>query len=222
MRILISVLAAIALLSTSNILGTAAAGADFGNRQLTPKACGVVDDDDGDNDRDREGGRDDVREPSAPVINVTLRLINDADSGFTRPVWAMDQIRRHITVWQVAPGSFCAIVQDEGTFVTLAGLSPNDATITIAAGIKGEIEGGYRATIAGTLKTGVGTHGDLGTKDYACDASGNCPGYFSWVSNFFDWTDFQQPWWGWRYDAGRHGVWINSVDFGPGTGGNIK
>lgn len=148
-----------------------------------------------------------------PVINVEQKVKNDADSGVAGNAWAFDNYEREIKVYRTTEeNSYCAIVKYEGKFITLAGPSPNN-TGTVAAGIRGEFEGGYRATFTGTLKSSPlkKTHGSIGTYDYACDTLFNCPGRVSWLSFYFDGVaSFDQPWWGWIYHADDHGTWINA------------
>lgn len=157
------------------------------------------------------------------VINVVQRIINDADSGFTTPVWAFDELTRQIQVWQTGAKTFCATVKYHGSFVTIAGPSPMGLG-TIAAGITGTLEGGYTAAITGTLKAtpGASTRGNIGTFDYACDTAGNCPGAVFWADLYFDTADpgfdFSQPWWGWIYHGGNNGTWVNAS---AGSSGDI-
>ena len=177
-------------------------GDSEGSRQLRPKACGAH---------------------GAQVVDVRLRILNDDDSGFAGNAWATDTINRTIQVWQVGTGTYCAIIRDEGTFVTRAGVSPYK-TGTTAAGIKGELEGGYRTSVfAGTLLAGAKTHGNLGTVDYRCVGDFVCPGWVYWPSRFFsNVVVFDQVWWGWSYDADDHGSWVNAIDVPPGSGGDIR
>lgn len=147
-----------------------------------------------------------------PIVNVEHKVVNDADSGFGG-YWAYDTYKRLIKVYKtITPDSYCALVTYEGKFVTFAGRSPNN-TGTVGDGIKGEMKGGYRATFNGKLKAVPlkPTHGNLGTFDYQCDKTGNCPGVVNWRGFYFDnVTGFDQPWWGWRYSTERNGSWINA------------
>lgn len=86
------------------------------------------------------------------------------------------------------------------------------------------MHGGYRATFNGDLKTTPlwKTHGSVGTVDYGCDITGATCNYVSWIEKYFDnVTDFAQPWWGWIYKTGRHGVWLNQIDIPAASSGNI-
>lgn len=159
------------------------------------------------------------------AVNVTQKIINDADSGTLGNVWAFDAYNRHIQLWQTGPNTFCAIVDYHGQFTTVAGPSPQAATDTggtVSAGVEGTFEGGYRALITGTLNPSPSykTRGDLGLFNYNCDMSFNCPGYVDWTQVYFTGgpSSFNEVWWGWQYHGAKHGTWINSSD---GNSGDI-
>ena len=151
------------------------------------------------------------------VINITHKVINDADSGLGG-AWAFDAYNRSVKVWQVGPNTFCVETNYNGQFSTIAGISPG-ATGIVDAGITGTMHGGYVGTLTGTLKSDplYRTHGHLGTFDYDCDASFNC-NYFSWISTYFTGGSFSYVSWGWTYIAGPNGTWVNSSD---GNSGDI-
>jgi len=93
------------------------------------------------------------------VINVIQHIIGDADSGEFGNYWAYDEVHRRIQVWQLSenPDTFCAVLKYMGSFVTVPGESPGffdpDTNDTVAAGVTGTFEGGYRSTVfTGTLK----------------------------------------------------------------------
>lgn len=152
-------------------------------------------------------------EGAKKIVNVKQKILNDADSGIAGNNWALDNYNREIEVWQLSDDSFCGILKYEGRFSTLAGPSPGN-TATLDAGIKGTMEGGYRTTVfTGTFTPTKPTHGNLGTFDYQCDVDSSCSGRVSWSDFYFTGIDgFDLEWWGWQYDAGRHGHWINSID----------
>ncbi len=160
----------------------------------------------------------------APIINVVQKVVNDIDSGTCGNYWAYDDVVRQIKVVQTGPGVFCATVSYQGKFTTVAGPSPGAApacTSTIADGVGGTFQGGYVATFAGALLSSPGarTKGNIGTFDYGCNAStGDCPGYVGWVSLYFLYSSFDQPWWGWVYHAGNNGSWVNAAS---GNSGDI-
>jgi hypothetical protein len=159
------------------------------------------------------------------VVDVHFRILNDADSGFNSgQAWANDTFDRHLRIWHELDGSYCALVEDHGKFVTYAGKSPGATNSTIAAGITGDIEGGYVTDqIVGTFAPTLPTHGDLGTFDDQCDVNFNCAGsHPSWASYFNPLTSaasFAQ--WGWIYHAGKHGTWLNQDDVSAADSGDI-
>ena len=148
------------------------------------------------------------------VVNVTQRIVNDADSGLAG-YWAFDAYTRHIKVWQTAPGTFCAIVRYDGGFTTVAGHSPQN-TGTVAAGIQGDFNGGYLATFTGTFAPTRPTSGSLGRFDYACVLSADhsvatCPGFQDWTTFYFSSTNgWTENLWGWIYTTEANGTWLNA------------
>jgi len=159
------------------------------------------------------------------VINVNQKIVNDIDSSACGGNWAQDEENRSIQVFQVDADTFCANVRYMGSWVTLAGNSPGTqpSCTTIDEGIEGTFQGGYRATITGSLRETPlmdwKTKGSLGTVDYQCNVSSSCPGAVNWVQQYFEdgWV-FSYAWWGWTYHGGSNGTWVNSVD---GNEGNI-
>jgi hypothetical protein len=200
-------------LTRSHILGCTGSGTvakpgPLGKGELNAAACNAV---------------------GKPVIDVNEKVLNEADSGTAGNAWAYDTYSRHIQVWQTGTTTtgattWCAVVTYKGKFTTIAGASPGN-TAVIAANVKGDFSGGYRATFTGTLLgTPLGTppwrtHGSVGTVNYACDTSFNCPGYVDWVGQYFTYSNFVETWWGWSYKAsGHHGTWVNSI---AGNSGDI-
>ena len=172
------------------VLGTSGVAA-YGGPQTSAAAC--------------DGGK--------VVINVTYKVVNDVDSGVAGNNWATDNYNRHIMVRQTAPGTFCATVDYQGKFVTMAGLSPQN-TGTVTDGVTGTMNGGYTATITGALLADPlwATRGHLDTLDYTS-------GGVSWLNQYFEsGYVFNYEWWGWQYNAGSHGTWINAID---GNSGDI-
>ncbi len=157
-----------------------------------------------------------------PVVNITYSVINDADSGTLGNVWANDNYIKTVQVWPQGNGTFCAVVRYEGQFVTYAGSSPGaayDTGGTVGAGVQGTLTGGYTATFTGTLADGLQTTGDLGLKDYACGQSYTCPGLYDWLSIYFpNNAGFTDSYWGWNYQTGNNGSWVNAIS---GNNGDI-
>ncbi|HET9946835.1 MAG TPA: hypothetical protein VFQ63_02115 [Patescibacteria group bacterium] len=158
-----------------------------------------------------------------PVINVTQKILNDADSGEAGNYWAYDTIERRIQVWKGEKGTYCATVKYEGKFAAIAGQRSPGNTGVLTGTEKGEFEGGYRADITGALLSSpsLPTKGSIGTTDYKCDVNGNCPGSFDWTTKYFNTSaagfTFSMPWWGWTYRNGHH-IWVNAI---TGNSGDI-
>lgn len=148
------------------------------------------------------------------VVNVTYGLYNNYDSGVGGNAWANDTINRHVQVFDLGGGMYCAVVNDTGSFVTFAGESPN-GTGTVSAGIKGVINGGYTSTVfTGTLNPSPAykTNGNLGSFDLQCVDAYTCNGVWpSFLSYFSSNTwDYNYSTWGWTYHTAQNGDWTNS------------
>ena len=157
------------------------------------------------------------------VVDVTFTLTNYADSGYVGE-WALDTVNRHLSIWRRSDGTYCARVADDGsTFVTLDAATPVGPGY-LSPGIKGTFDGGYITTdILGKFKPTYATHGNLGTFDAKCDTNFNCPGKRpSWLSYFKNPKAEEFAQWGWLYDAGPHGSWLDQAEVSPPNGGNIN
>jgi hypothetical protein len=157
------------------------------------------------------------------VVDVTFHLTNYADAGYAAQ-WAIDRVNRHLRIWRHSDGTYCAQIDDGGsTFVTRAGPSPTGA-VFIPSGITGTFRGGYiTADIVGKFRPAYPTHGDLGTFDTKCDLDFVCPGkHPSWLSYFTGATGDAFVHWGWLYDAGAHGTWLDQENVTPPFGGDIR
>ena len=137
----------------------------------------------------------------AAIVNVHFTLINDYDSAVGGGNWANDTIYRQLQIWQVG-STFCAVVSDQGSFVTFAGPSPNN-TGTISAGITGKIKGGYTTTsFTGTFATTLPVSGNLGTFDVLLSH----PSYLDYFSST---SGADLAVWGWTYHTSQNGTWNN-------------
>jgi hypothetical protein len=165
-----------------------------------------------------------------PVINVTQKVQNDVDSGFGG-YWAFDYYTRHITVWKTgspAESTYCATVVYDGQFYAVPGqVSPGASggliNTSTNAPVNGDMTGGKRVTFTGTLLTTPTTGWpNFGTvtpvSNYQCDINNVCPGFnalfptnSSWVVKYFSGSPVSTnlAWWGWKYNGGSHGTWIN-------------
>ncbi len=159
-----------------------------------------------------------------PLVNITEKVRNDADSGVAGDYWAFDYFTRHIQAWSTGEGTYCSIVTYDGQFYAVPGqISPENTPSgsLIDSPVVGDMSGGYRGTFTGKFApTGAWpTHGNVGTVDYRCNINGVCPGSVDWIGQYFPgYGNFLQPWWGWIYRGESHGTWINSSD---GNSGNI-
>lgn len=155
-----------------------------------------------------------------PAINVRQKVLNSVDSGEGGNYWAFDNYGRQIMAWQQGgDGTYCAVVRYQGKFDAQAGQASPGAAGTLAGDEDGTFQGGYRATIAGTLKENPDweTRGTIGTVDYQCDISGNCPGAENWADAYFEpGYSFEYEWWGWIYHGDKCGTWVNSMDRNAG------
>lgn len=154
-----------------------------------------------------------------PIINVVQKVVNDVDSGQAGNYWAFDNVTRQIQVWATDVSEvYCAEVSYQGKFDGQQGQrSPGD-TDNLNGSEDGTFHGGYNATITGTLLVTPlwQTRGSVGTTDYNCDLSGNCPGYVSWTGQYFSaGYGFDYNWWGWIYRNGNH-VWVNASEGNSG------
>lgn len=163
------------------------------------------------------------------VLNIVFQVTNDADSGFGG-YWGIDSYMKHIQVWEQSDGTFCVQAKYNGSFVTVAGNSPGN-TGTVSAGVTGTMEGGYTAVISNaTFNPGTKrTKGNIGAKDYGCvitngstlqNGQDTCNPY-DWFTDYFTDGDFNYsgPFqWGWIYDAGNNGTWVNASS---GSSGDI-
>lgn len=161
--------------------------------------------------------------PGPLVINVTEKVVNSLDSGVLS-WWAYESYNRQIRVRQTSPSTFCAVVRYQGDFTTVGGPSPNGTDSNIAAGIRGTFEGGYRATITGSLLSITSpTRGHVSVTDHQCtwtdsDSDGifdygeeSCPGRIDWTAQYFSLTGFNFDWWGWIYNTESNGTWVNAI-----------
>lgn len=157
------------------------------------------------------------------VVDVTFVLTNYGDAGYSG-LWALDTVNRHLRIWRHQDGTYCAQIQDDGSrFTTLAGPAPVGGSY-VDGGITGTFDGGYVTTqIVGKFTPRYPTHGKLGTFDAKCDRDFNCPGKRpSWLSYFTKPVANEFAFWGWLYDAGAHGTWLDQADVSPPDGGSIR
>ena len=153
------------------------------------------------------------------VLNVRYIVENDLDTGTRGNNWAFDTYSRTVRVWRKARGHFCAASTYGGAFTTIAGASPGGTT-TIPAGIRGTLNGQSTTTFRATLRAGLTTRGNLGTKDFMCtsdDTKGQCAGTYDWLSAYFTSADsfksFKYVRYAFTYHAteGGKGPWADKL-----------
>jgi len=150
----------------------------------------------------------------APVVDVSEKIRNDADTGAAGNYWGLDTSGRTIEMWKTADGDYCALVRYGGSFTAFAGQRSPGGTGTLTGSETGSVEGGYKIIITGTPLADPAwkTSGDIGTVDYQCDAQGHCPGSVNWLDRYFSpGYTFEQPWWVWIYRANGGKTWINAI-----------
>jgi len=212
--VMVAVLAATLLLATS-VMAQGQLTLDW-DSEVNPEQCG----------------------PGPLVINVTEKIVNSLDSGVLS-WWAFTDYNRLIQVRQTGPTAFCAIVRYQGKFTTAGGPSPAGTDPSIAAGIQGTFEGGYRAALSGSLLASPTwpTRGSVGVTDHQCSwtdsnndgvfnyGEESCPGVLNWTEQYFSGSSFSYEWWGWIYHGGSNGTWVNACSGPdpdcPGNSGDI-
>lgn len=157
------------------------------------------------------------------LVNVTMQITNDIDSAVGGGFWAIDSFNKTIQIWTTPDAAvYCARVMYLGKFVAVKGTSPQGSG-SLAGGEKGSFEGGYWATITGTLSATPAwqTNGNVGVFNFGCNPStGVCSNAFSWLDQYFSSiSDFAYNWWGWTYHGGKNGTWNN---VSTGNSGDIR
>ncbi len=156
---------------------------------------------------------------SVLAVNITHKVINDEDSGMVG-YWALANYNKHVQVWKVPDGTYLAIVNYVGRWITFEGaLSPQAGTPQLADG-HGRFKGGYRATFTADAYTRargfvgsfdyLGTQADILLGTYGAPQIGVTPS-FDWTTEYFtNVAGFDQFTWGWTY---KHKTqrWVNSL-----------
>ena len=151
------------------------------------------------------------------VVDVTRTLLNGADYAADGHIWALDSYLDHIQIWRVGEHQYCVRIEDSGTFVTFAGVSPN-LTGTVSAGVTGTWTGTITAYMTGEFAPVVPVTGYLGEYDMDCHQDGTCA-YQAWANRLFfhsgvehvRYADFAAT-----FDGGAHGTWIQTMNGNTG------
>ena len=154
---------------------------------------------------------------SKMVLNITYKTTNHPDSGLSG-YWSLNDMNRHVQVWQAEDGSYYVIAKDTGKWNTYQGVtSPGDQAAVQGADASGPLHGGYTATFAAPALVDA-KNGHLGTIDYQGDLSGNAPGAFSWLDTYFPGSSlFTYADWAWTYMF-QGQEWVNAM---AGNSGDI-
>lgn len=168
----------------------------------------------------------DVPAGSKLVVNITMKVTNDEDSG-NAGYWALSSYNKVVKVWQVPDGSFYAVVRYTGQWTTFDGaLSPGLGVEEPSDG-SGTFEGGYAATFTapkvtpasgyiGTFDLG-GTKADVLLGTYGAGQTGPTT-LFSWLDTYFPgYAGFNYVDWGWTYHY-KSQAWYN---YASGTTGDV-
>lgn len=161
------------------------------------------------------------------LVDVSVRVLNEADAGVLGNIWALDAINERARVWQTvapsavgSPGGYCVVTSSSGSFVTFAGPSP-EGSGTVTAGVDGWVVSVQRFEVTAIFQPVVPVSGFLGTFDFRCNQQGVCPGNVRFSSFLFQHiTAFGGAGLASVYFAGRHGTWVqtSSGDLGDITG----
>ena len=161
------------------------------------------------------------------LVDVSARILNEANAGVLGNIWALDAINERARVWQTSapaaagsPGIYCVVTTATGSFNTFAGQSP-EGTGTVTAGVRGLVASIQRFELTAIFRPVVPLNGFLGTFDFRCNQQGTCPGNVLLSALFFQQiTGFGGAGLASVYFAGHHGTWIqtSSGDLGDITG----
>ncbi len=158
---------------------------------------------------------------SDPILDIEQDVKNDKDTG-PGGAWAHLNYTRHVRVWQLGPGKYCAVVEHEGRFTAIKGASSPGGNGALTGEETGQMRGGYRAIITGSMnqEASPGDGGSFQTVNYGCGIqSSGCQDRTDWTEVYFG-PDHkvEYDWWAWIYDGGSCGTWTNS---GSGNNGDV-
>jgi len=143
------------------------------------------------------------------VADISQHLFNGRDAGVDGHTWALDDLIMRVKMWRVGTDRYCAEIQNDGSFNTFAGPSPN-LTGTVSAGVTGQLSTTFFLSFTGKFVPRAPVSGFLGDFDMGCNQDGQCvrripgPG-FLYFANGFD--TVTSAWYLGNYAAGSHGTW---------------
>lgn len=156
------------------------------------------------------------------VVDVTQDVLNQTFvPAYDGHMWANFDYTQHLRIWTVGAGQYCVRKDVEGTWTSVAGLSPG-LTGTISDGVTGTFHSTDFWMWNGKLTPLAPTSGHLGEIDADCTAVDVCAddGYLI-VNNFYfpPGTTRHCTWLraNLEIDGGEHGHISFSLDGGPGT-----
>jgi hypothetical protein len=125
-----------------------------------------------------------VAKPATPVpvcagahdllVDVTQDVRNETFlPALDGHMWASFSYVQRVQIWSVGAHQYCIRKDFEGTWVSIAGLSPG-LTGTISDGLTGTFTDTTYWEWTGTLRPLAPTSGDLGEVDAGCTATGVC------------------------------------------------
>ena len=113
-------------------------------------------------------------EAKAPLVDVTQDVRNQAYlPARDGRLWANFDYSQHLQIWGLGGRQYCIRKDIQGTWVSVAGLSPN-LTGTISDGITGTFHNTEFWEWTGTLTPLAPTSGYLGVVDAGCTAVNVC------------------------------------------------
>lgn len=167
------------------------------------------------------------------VLDITLQVINDEDSGFFG-YWALDSYTKEVRVWQVPAGTFYAEVRYEGKWKTFKNAASPGLGMTQERDDSGPMKGGYVATFAfaGAFNPGaqkikgyIGKYDLGGTKTDILTGSTAQTGPttpFSVLTAYFPgYNNFVYQSWGWTYTNESRDADQNWYNFDRASIGDI-
>lgn len=111
------------------------------------------------------------------LVNVTYKVINNADSGDGSNYWAYDAFTRQLQIWvsTTGPNTYCADIKDSGTFTTQAGVrSPGSFLVNGSYINGGVVDGTEVGTFSGgAVFTVTGTFNLNDPKNWPATGNGN-------------------------------------------------
>jgi hypothetical protein len=145
---------------------------------------------------------------NAQLVYGPYYTTNDSDSSACGGNWATDAFTRTYIVSPVSDGSFTVTELFNGTFVTLAGNSPDTPCTTIPAGTTGTFYGDY------VLSAPVGSNFNFNATCGTTNCNTN-----DFFTSFFGISEPNNYAWQFHYATASHGSWDNTDH---GNTGNIS